>query len=276
MSNGWQDQTLQTKIMIIGVVLAALALVPAYAQLQNHAASGPSNDAARVISTSPGGDAPGTYGPVLTRPPQASPGLATQIATTTKPSPTLLPSLPWTADLGAGLPGWTGSTDNWTLAKTSFVTMSGSYEALPFLWPSFNPGARDYAVEARIRQISCIHDSCNFGLVVRSDGRDTGYAVGVGRWGNTGVTVMLPVTGTWGESGPSDENHWVRTGVDPGAGGWNTYRLEVHGDVLTFRIDGGLIYHYEDTELFANTAGQVGLWANRAQIEMSSFRVLPS
>ena len=41
MARWWQELALQTKLMIIAVVWAALALPPAYAGLQSHAGSGP-------------------------------------------------------------------------------------------------------------------------------------------------------------------------------------------------------------------------------------------
>jgi hypothetical protein len=53
---------------------------------------------------------------------------------------------------------------------------------------------------------------------------------------------------------------------------WHTYRIEARGNVFTHYIDGAFKESMTDNRLLS--AGRVGLWSNRYQLEVRSFKVI--
>jgi len=126
-------------------------------------------------------------------------------------------------------------------------THRGSVSA-PIFAP-YRPELANYAVEADIR---VIEDGDSFGVVVRVDDDGGGYAAGVGIKGGQ------PFGG-------------MSSGFEPGKD-WHTYRIEVRGNVFTLYIDGTFKGSLTNNRLLS--AGRVGLWSNRYQLEVRSFKVI--
>jgi hypothetical protein len=61
------------------------------------------------------------------------------------------------------------------------------------------------------------------------------------------------------------------SGFEPGKD-WHAYRLEVRGNVCTLSIDGTVQGNVTNNRLLS--AGRVGLWSNRYQLEVRSFKVI--
>jgi hypothetical protein len=140
--------------------------------------------------------------------------------------------------------GTNGNSSNWAIAPCTLTSP-------------------DYAVEAEIQVIhvpgywdgGCDH---GFGLVARS-----GYRASIIYDRN--ATARLSTMDTCG--GALGDQSFA-----PDIGGWHTYRLEVRGNTLTFRIDGSVMVETTNNQ-FAS-AGQVGLWGVNTQIDVRRFEVI--
>ena len=53
---------------------------------------------------------------------------------------------------------------------------------------------------------------------------------------------------------------------------WHTYRVEVKGNTITVRIDGGVVFQVTDNKYLA--AGRIGLWSDRCQISVRNFKII--
>jgi len=134
------------------------------------------------------------------------------------------------------------------------------------IFAPYRPNSADYVVEAQIRSLT--NASNSFGVVVRADG-GKGYATGVGGgWG--GTTNICYLSGWWGTN---DMGGCVGKGqaFDPGSE-WHTYRVEIKGNTITLFIDNAVMTRVTDNRFLS--AGAVGLWSNRYQLEVRNFRVM--
>jgi len=141
-------------------------------------------------------------------------------------------------------------TSDWTHLHGMLLnngTNRGSVSA-PIFAP-YRPEVANYAVEAAIRVIEA---GDSFGVVVRVDDDGRGYAAGIGRKGGMPFAGML-------------------SGFEAGQD-WHTYRIEARGNVFTQYIDGTFKGSMTDNRLLS--AGRVGLWSNRYQLEVRSFKVI--
>jgi hypothetical protein len=109
----------------------------------------------------------------------------------------------------------------------------------------------------------------SFGVVVRANEKNEGYIVGVGSGWNrtTGISYL---DGWWGTN---DLNGRIAEGrpFDPGTD-WHTYRVEVQGNAIKLLIDGAVMASVRDNRYLSG--GDVGLWSNRYQLEVRSFKVI--
>jgi hypothetical protein len=149
---------------------------------------------------------------------------------------------------------------------------TGSFSDFAPIFAPYKPDSEDYAVEAEIQVIQSANAS-SFGVVVRADGKD-GYAVGAGagqgrHWRQKDTNICY-LGGAWATNGMRD---CIAEGqvFDPGTD-WHTYRIEVKVNTITLFIDDAFMTEVTDNKF--TLAGRVGLWSNKYQLEVRSFKVI--
>jgi hypothetical protein len=147
-----------------------------------------------------------------------------------------------------------------TNADSGFAPMLAPYKIAP---------SADYAVEAEIRKVNA--EGSSFGIAVRSNGLETGYAVGIGEGSGPGwQSAVFRLDGTWGIP---DGDDLVAQGqyFDPGDQ-WHTYRVAVSGNTFQLFIDGLIMVTATDDRQGA--VERTGLWSIGSEIEVRDFRVI--
>ena len=214
----------------------------------------------------------------------ANPGVGTTDNTTVvsqnnNPPPTSGPSftnLPYSADWSEGLGAWhTWNNDTNFSALNGEIVSSGDTfgdGATPILAP-INLSTADYVLEARIKVDSLVNlgnGASGFGFVLRASDFYDGYVTSVGAYdgvktkGSHSVYDDSAIASSW----EWEANNGISYTPDLK---WHTYRVEAQGNHLTFSVDGKTLVQMTDNK-FLNP-GQVGLWANNYQLEVSSFTV---
>lgn len=199
------------------------------------------------------------------------------------PTPTALPAagtLVYEAS-GEQLQSWSGTAD-WKYTGGMIVSSGSNTGDTSVIWAPYSPGSMtDYAVEAEIQFVSGYPEceETSFGLVARGNG-DQGYA--------GGVTVVLggfcdhqqPIAGIWPLPEVLGTDQGSRAYYTESIGSedadldseWHTYRVEVQANVVRLLVDGDLITEVTDNRFLE--AGQVGLWSDRAQLSIRTFKVI--
>ena len=163
----------------------------------------------------------------------------------------------------------TRTFDDWSISSTTpdwarlrnMLLNRGTAKGAGFvpIFAPYRPTSADYAVEAEIR---VIRDENSFGLVargdVRTDGRNEGYAAGIG------ANLARPVQRTTslcylnGVMTPFVRNHCIgESGVFNPSTEWHTYRLEANENKLILRLDDHVMINMADNRFLAD--GRVGL-----------------
>ena len=211
--------------------------------------------------------------------PTTSPPVVSAVPQT--PVPPVRPSpqargtvLPYTADWTSGMDGWVGS-GSWATVGGTLVNSGEEYGTKASITAPVpvSPGT-DFAVTARIRQVrnsdgGKISGLASFGVVVRAGPGGDGFGAG-----------RCIAAGIFSCGGPSGSNAVLWTARDakvldavafqPGDQE-REYRVEVRGNKLAVLIDGGAVLSAVDNSNLTGT--RVGLWSNRAQIEVLGFTV---
>jgi hypothetical protein len=168
-----------------------------------------------------------------------------------------------------------GGFEDWSLTPTrdwrrlkGMLLNAGTYAGEDFapIFAPYKPEYGDYAVEADIR---VIENGYSFGVVVRANGKE-GYAVGVGV-GNkhTHICYLDGTIDDWGRTHNCKAE--AEKVFDPGTD-WHTYRIEVEGNRIRLLIDGIEMASVADNMFLS--AGRVGLWSSKYQLEVRNFKVI--
>jgi hypothetical protein len=213
-------------------------------------------------------DIPPTQGNTLPPTPTDSPSSPTpkpSIPTLT-PKPTTMPTpeagILYQADWSSGLNGWPG-TFGWKVLKGILLNDGSGADGGKWkeIWVAapYQPGDTvDYAVEAEIEAVD-VPGCGSFGLVIRG-----AYEAGLYNCGGPGVIVTS-------KDGDVIDDHRFSF-----PSGWHTYRYEVKGNTFQFTMDEAILYSFTDNRYLSNNSsrGSVGLWCDRMQINVRSFKVI--
>jgi hypothetical protein len=201
---------------------------------------------------------------------------------TSTPAPTSTPSpkpgtVLYQADWSEGLNGWIGAGD-WNVSGSMLVNDGIQYESTgdPSITAPYLPQTADYAVQADIQLVRYSDAGAftaldHFGIVVRSPNGGGGYKLsicgssGLNSCGTNDYEVLLS-NGDLMSANPLAESPFK-----PHAA-WHTYRVEVKGNTIMVRIDGGSVFQVTDNKYLA--AGRIGLWSDRCQISVRNFKII--
>ncbi len=205
--------------------------------------------------------------------PTATPAATATTASSPTPVPTATPSpkVLYQADWSGGAGDWaTGAS--WKTVGGMLVN-DGTDRSVGLLLSPFQPGnAADYAVEAEIQFVRTtatggFDTDASFGLATRL-GKQAGYRAGYMDSGTFG-----PYAGIWPASATELRlNASIARGNFAPKAGWHVYRLEVRANTIRFLVDNAVIIDAQDNLFLA--PGQVGIWCDRMQINIRSFKVL--
>jgi hypothetical protein len=182
----------------------------------------------------------------------------------TTPTLTVKPEeiLPYQADWLQGFNGWAGD-ESWKTVNGMLVNDGSAFPGS--IIAPYKPGrhgVKDYAVEAEIQVIG--DPARSFGIIVRS----SYYA---GYLGYTGGGIF------------TEEHLSAQIAIDCCGGNilnksnfgmnneWHTYRVEVSGNEVRLLIDGSEYVHVTDNRFLEG--GEVGLWSDRIQIQVRTFKI---
>jgi hypothetical protein len=176
---------------------------------------------------------------------------------TQTPTPISALSTLYEADWSEGLNGWPSTfgwkTLNGMLLNDGSNTEGPSWKSRWIAAP-FQPSEADYAIEAEIQLIG--NSGCGgFGIVARGSYQGGAYACG-----NQRAYIAS-------KDGDIVKEQDFSRGSD-----WHTYRFEVQGNTLRLKIDGSVIVEVTDNRYL--DSGMVGLWSDRNQINVRSYKVL--
>ena len=170
--------------------------------------------------------------------------------------------------------GWIGS-DSWTTVDGKLVNTGAEYGTTASITAPVPVGpGTSFAATAKIR---LLHNSdegqisglASFGVVVRAgpdaDGFGAGRCIGAGIFSCGGPSGSDAVLWTARDAKVLDA-----VAFQPG-NAVHEYRVEVRGNELAVLIDGGAVLRAVDNADLSGT--RVGLWSNRAQIEVLGFTV---
>jgi hypothetical protein len=256
------------KIGVIGLILAFLALPPAYLGLReftSKSSSGAVADAsARNVDT--------TRTPAVPSTSSAGESSPSQTVSNTTPPLAVISEVPagtYRADWSTGMNGWVTSSD-WKVVQGMLVNDGGgSSQDLTAMAPDIFGSVKDFLVEAEIQLVRYNFTFAeSFGLIVRSSNEGGGYGVGhcagdCGESINERVGTVIAIDGS---------GFIKNAPFDPGTI-WHTYRAEVRGNEIRLIIDGTLMVKTVDNRFLES--GRIGLWCDHAQINVKNFVVAP-
>lgn len=209
------------------------------------------------------GATPTTATPITS---QSDSPLAASPTTSTRPS-TVKSVLPYQADWSSGMGGWTASTGWATVSGMLVNDGTNNSTAMSAVAPDLFAGIGDYSVEADIQLVRAALYQPSFGFVTRASSDKGGY--GVGFWWNSGPGYNLNSAVIWqAQSGAA--NPIGKTPFDPSSS-WHHYVVTMRGNTISEVIDGGVVLNVSDNTYLAG--GRIGLWSDRAQINVKNFRV---
>ncbi|MHB8991623.1 MAG: LamG domain-containing protein [Chloroflexota bacterium] len=172
-----------------------------------------------------------------------------------EPAPKVSPGLILcSVDSSQGMGGWP-ATSGWSVVDGLLVS-DGSSQGTAILAPCQPEGVADYAVEAEIQLVNLGHRQ-KFGLLARD-----GYVGGIDSYSY--ANVRHASVGTL-------RSTLAQRDFDPGDG-WHSYRLEVRGNRVRLLMDGTLLAEAMDNSYLS--PGRVGLWNNRVQLNVRSFKLI--
>ncbi|MCL5961596.1 MAG: M23 family metallopeptidase [Chloroflexi bacterium] len=203
----------------------------------------------------------------------AQPNIIT--ATPTGPAPSW--RVVYQADWSGGPDSWTGDRA-WRVADGMLVNDGTSIDWLKGITAPYVPDVADYAVEAEIRQVN--DSGCmSYGIIGRQR-LENGWGIHAGFMGCGGAVER---TSTWSGARSAPGTGAYLQARDNGNGAiarfnagqsWHTYRLEIIGANLRLLVDGSVTLELTDNHF--PSPGRVGIWSDRIQTQIRSFRVLVS
>lgn len=242
----------------LALILASTTIVLLGRLLQSPAPSrGP---AGAVFSSTPTQGAAGITPTTSTITPTAT------VASTTTSVPTsqATSGLPCVVNIST----WIGGSQDWTVHNGILYndgTNSNATNSGPTIIAPCQPGAKNYAIEAKI-QITTPSDgfyNC-FGMIIRGSSAQNGWQ---------GYKTDVCGLDTARISAYGDNNVLTQAPFKPGTT-IHTYRAEVKDNTINFFIDGNLVETATDNRLLTSETGEgVGLYSQNVQLQVTSFQV---
>lgn len=204
------------------------------------------------------------------------------------PTPTITPCpvgcVLYQADWSKGLNGWSAS-QGWKTVAGMLVNDGTNGAWGKWIAAPYHPGAQkidNYAVEAEIQVVRssggglACDDYVSFGVVARAraDRAIEAYWVGIGwdaPWGGWVPTAHISANPLRRNFGGCKSALIEPVGFAP-RNTWQTYRAEVKGNEVALFVDDELI-----AETKSNTyleGGLVGLWSQRTELSVRSFKII--
>jgi hypothetical protein len=191
--------------------------------------------------------------------------IVTVVTTTPNPSPVQANSAEagsvlYQADWSNGSNGWP-MTFGWQVLTGTLVNDGSNVDNTSGGWKinwiaaPYEPTSPDYRVEADIQLVS-VGNCGSFGIVARS-----GYEAGVHHcYGGESIAL----------NGEQADRHIGERQFVAGTD-WHTYSIRADGNTYQVLVDGAVMINSVDNRHLSS--GQVGLWADRVQINVRNFRV---
>lgn len=185
----------------------------------------------------------------------------------TIPLPTALPSKTFTppavgsllyqADWSNGLDGWPGNY-GWKVVSGMLVNDGSTSDSVNWIAAPYAPiPTPNYAVETEMQLLR--NPGCgSYGIVLREV-----YQIGIHIC--PGQKILALVRGASGVAGIGE------IAYTPPATVWHKFRIEAKGNSFRILIDGSNILEVSDNTNLS--AGKVGLWSDRTQINVRTFKV---
>jgi hypothetical protein len=203
---------------------------------------------------------------------------ATNVTNTFTPTPT--GRLLYQADWSQGLDGWQGSPQ-WKPVGDGSLGSDGSDRSNYNIWAPFHPSTQNYAVVAQIQFAHSFSPSgegdYEFDIIVRGDGNQGGYKVGISSVGGTGgftqayscgKAFIVAFIDLLSARSPSECLTYAQYQMDNDV---HTYRVEVKYDTITLFIDNQQIVQTTNNRYLA--PGEVGLRSLYSDMNVKSFAV---
>lgn len=175
--------------------------------------------------------------------------------------------LPYQADWSNGMGGWTGSND-WAVVNGMLVN-DGTHDgtSMTITAPDLFAGITDYTVEADIQVVKAAIYMPSFGFVTRATTDNTGYGVGFHYENGPGYNFDSAVI--WqAQSGAAGT---IRKQLFSPSTVWHHYLARLKGNTISEEIDGSVVLNATDNTYLRG--GRIGLWSDRAQVNVKNFKV---
>ncbi len=176
--------------------------------------------------------------------------------------------LPYQADWSSGMGGWTGSKD-WAVVNGMLVNdgTHGGSATMTVAAPELFTGISDYAVEADIQVLRADVYMPSFGYVIRATTDSNGYGVGFHYESGPGYNYDSAVIWQAQSGAPGT----IAKKLFNPSNAWHHYLARVKGNTISEEIDGSVILNATDNTYL--TGGRIGLWSDRAQVQVKNLRV---
>lgn len=194
-----------------------------------------------------------------------TPAATTPTATVCSPTPCVL----YQAGGSNGWSNWAFSTD-WRQVANGIVISDGGGSPPSAVSPYTVPTGINFAVEAEMMTPDTTSQWWEYGIAACGATQGNQWTGYVGRIAKDYSPVVALLT-RFSSGGGSDFGQHV---FDPGTS-WHTFRLEVRGNVVTFKVDGAPVVLATDQE-FLPCGNQVGFYDGggvQREVEVRSFKV---
>lgn len=203
--------------------------------------------------------------PTPTATPSPTPPPSTPTPTLCSPTPCVL----YQAGGSNGWPSWAFSTD-WRQVTNGIVISNGGGSPPSAVAPYTVPAGINFAIEAEMMTPMTGSQWWEYGVAGCGATQGNNWTGYIGRiaadYGSTTALITR-----FSSNGGADFGQHV---FDPGTG-WHTFRLEVRGNVVTFKVDGAPVVQATDEE-FLPCGIQVGFYDGGGvgrEVEVKSFKV---
>lgn len=254
-------------ILIIGALILGISIGKQGTQATNGTTNNIGKSPLTAISPTPGNT-----------PAQENGTSTTTIPSPTSPpiTPTPIPSLcsptPCVLYQAGGSNGWTNwaFSSDWRQVTNGIVISNGGGSPPSAVSPYTVPTGINYAVEAEMMTPDTTSQWWEYGVAACGATQGNQWTGYVGRIAKD-YSPVYAITTRFSSNGGSDFGQHI---FDPGTG-WHTFRLEVRGNIVTFKVDGAPVVQASDEE-FIPCGSQVGFYDGggvQREVEVRSFRV---
>ncbi|MGH2511023.1 MAG: family 16 glycoside hydrolase, partial [Ktedonobacteraceae bacterium] len=173
---------------------------------------------------------------------------------------------------------WSQGPGDWSLAShwswsnaDGGMLMTDGRENNSWIFPSTQLPSADYTLQVKIRRLSYTNvGGPSFGAIVRYTSSTGGYVGGVGIAIQPEHYFLALGLGHNGQPAIAHDLTRKSMTVDQQ---WHSYRIDVQGKHITLSVDGSVVTSVTDSTY--TSAGQIGLYASAAVIDVEDFVVLP-